>query len=408
MEGGASFLKRGIALLSAVLCVLCLSGCQPKKSASQEWDSRSLWVKNTSSDQGFYFMGENILRFFDPASRKTAVLCGKTGCSHSDDTCEAYLSTSDPLFFRGGKLYYIQFGDNGNELMRRDTDGRNLETVFAFFRNETEDGQSSWQFSDYKMSERYFYYLALKNDAPTESAEDNWSEYSLRRVDVEQGTEEELLRIETSSCSLVAANDRQLIFSQTEIDPSFSYENYDQEELKKLRESSYTKVYLWEEGTENPKLLVEGSRKELYGALAAADDSLLLLYYQDGASGQTLQRMNLQSGEMEELISFPEEVVSYSVLEDGCITMNFDEERRLFRYSGTEFEELSSDFLPEKENILDLEATPEGYVVNRITEKTEISPGVYQTKSVAYSFISKEDAAQGRKNYTDFYTETFE
>lgn len=405
MEGGASLLKRGIALLLAALCALCLSGCQPKKSASQEWDSRSLWVKNTSSDQGFYFMGENILRFFDPASRKAAVLCGKTGCSHSDDTCEAYLSTSDPLFFRGGKLYYIQFGNNGYELMRRDADGRNMETVFSFFQNEN---GSAWRLSDYKMSEYYFYYLLSEYKDISESNIGDPTEYSLRRVDVEQGTEEELLRIETSSCSLVAANDRQLIFSQTEVDPSFSYKNYDQEELKKLRESSYTKIFLWEEGTESPELLVEGSRKEFYGAISVVGNNLLLLYYQDSSPSQTLKRMDLNSGELEDLFPLPKEIISYSVLENGYLHMKYDDNQQLLLFNGENIEEISNKFLPSIENISSIEATKAGYVVNRITEKIETGPDSFQVKSTAYSFISKEDAAQGRKNYTDFYTETFE
>lgn len=398
-------MKRVISLLLATaLLSFCLSGCRQKGANSQTWDSRSMWIKNASSEQGFYFMGEERLHFFDPASKKTAALCDKTGCSHTDETCQAYFFTADPLFFRGDKLYYISFSENGYELMRRDADGRNVEKVFSFFQSETEDGQATWQFSDYKMSQRYFYYSALKEEDPTVEKEDNRAEYSVRRVDLEKKIEEELFRKKVNSCTLTAVNDFQVIFTELDVDPSFSFEDFDMEQF---RQSSYMKIFLWEEGQNAPQLLMEGSRNDLSAPVAAVGDSLFLLFYQEGSNAQVMKRINLRSGEIKD-VCYLEEVNGYSVLEENYLLVNNEHEKRLFRYSETEFQEIPNGFLPAQENILSVEATVGGFVVGRITEKVKTGADFYQSKAMAYSFISQEDAEQGKQNYTDFYTETFD
>lgn len=74
----------------------------------------------------------SFLHFTDIASGVTMPLCSKPECSHTDDTCNAYLASSGQVYglrIYDGKLYWLAYEDHYVQLMRMNFDGTGHEVV---------------------------------------------------------------------------------------------------------------------------------------------------------------------------------------------------------------------------------------------------------------------------------------
>ena len=113
----------------------------------------------TSTDQGFYsieFLDEGpFLTYIDFDSQKKIPLCASPNCTHSDETCGAFLEFGGYLCAWKGKLYAMSAGSPDYEiesqLIRMDLDGTNREVVF------TMEPSATWDIKDHYISDEALY-----------------------------------------------------------------------------------------------------------------------------------------------------------------------------------------------------------------------------------------------------------
>lgn len=138
---------RNLLILTIVLaCMLSLIGCSTDAVSEHTSTDGSGFQKETNVsnemrlntvckvDGGYYLQSDGLLYFMDTASGRMTTVCGKPECSHSDDTCNAWIN-SPFLSLYNGKLYYATSSSNtGNMLtlysMNKDgTEHTKIQTI---------------------------------------------------------------------------------------------------------------------------------------------------------------------------------------------------------------------------------------------------------------------------------------
>ena len=98
---------------------------------------------------GYYFIqttdGISKIAFFDETTQDAVAVCAKPECTHSDNTCNAYLCDmkqtgsalylTDTIYCYNGYLYLIQCEGGMGKLVRIHTDGSARETIADLFAN---------------------------------------------------------------------------------------------------------------------------------------------------------------------------------------------------------------------------------------------------------------------------------
>ena len=98
---------------------------------------------------GYYFIqttdGISKIAFFDETTQEAVAVCAKPECTHSDNTCNAYLFDmkqtgsalylTDTIYCYNGYLYLIQCEGGMGKLVRIHTDGSARETIADLFAN---------------------------------------------------------------------------------------------------------------------------------------------------------------------------------------------------------------------------------------------------------------------------------
>ena len=401
--------KNAAVLLTVFIACLLVSfaGCSQDTHAGtgdNPWVSTDIYsLQGTHSDKGYYYIqDESILCFFDEATRKNVILCSKTGCSHSDANCYAY-TTADPafLFFSNGKLYSIEVGKDGYQLIQRDEDGSNREVKRTLMEDAGEQNASA-SIADYKACEKYLYYLGriITQDNNGQSVETS----TLRRVSLDTFQEEELYNSGNKGCSIVSVNNGQVIFNefdapeQTADNEEYDPDTYRSEEF--LRKNTI-KIQMWDEKDCSVKTLLDSDRWETLGGISAYGNFMYYLDWDEEHKNNGLQQFNLQSGEISQIIGKEAPIGNFCPLDPEKLLLMDGSNFQWKLYEQKDFKEIGLPFLEEGDLIV--QGTKEGYIVLRILEETE--DGLI--KKQAYSYISKENAEQGVRNFTDFYIATY-
>lgn len=184
-----------LAYLCALLCCALLAGCtltrpgaQPQSSTAPAAQQSSLVafssLAQNISEAGYYnilYTGDAehtiyLLSLYDFSEMQHRVLCEKEGCTHTDETCDAYLQAST-LVARPGALYTIcprYFTDPADEsgladFVAMDENGQNRHTLSTISDN--------WTFTG--ADEQYLY---------------GFCEDAFGRISLSDGTETYLLR----------------------------------------------------------------------------------------------------------------------------------------------------------------------------------------------------------------------
>ena len=98
---------------------------------------------------GYYFIqttdGISKIAFFDETTQEAVAVCAKPECTHSDNTCNAYLCDmkqtgsalylTDTIYCYNGYLYLIQCEGGMGKLVRIHTDGSAREIIADLFAN---------------------------------------------------------------------------------------------------------------------------------------------------------------------------------------------------------------------------------------------------------------------------------
>lgn len=73
-----------------------------------------------STVDGCYKVAGGRVSFYDTAAGRSAILCAQPGCSHSDETCRAWLGTASIFTEYNGQIYATRSVDKGVQVIRKD------------------------------------------------------------------------------------------------------------------------------------------------------------------------------------------------------------------------------------------------------------------------------------------------
>lgn len=133
-------LKKIIALFSVLIIVFSFCSCSSNKIEVNLEQNSDTYVQTEDCqnyinafssfvkvDDGYYFISDTMLFFYDVKEKEAYPVCNKANCEHSDSNCSAYLS---PLqFYPGMSLYYY---DNALYLVGHEDDGPSRQQVYMY------------------------------------------------------------------------------------------------------------------------------------------------------------------------------------------------------------------------------------------------------------------------------------
>ena len=110
------------ALITCLMFVCVLSGCQANNENSQSNDTISLsssqqgklatgTVECLFTESGIIYTREDILYYFDADTQYSVALCSKGNCTHTDEECDAWIGYEKLLSVYNDRIYYIAHSD---------------------------------------------------------------------------------------------------------------------------------------------------------------------------------------------------------------------------------------------------------------------------------------------------------
>ncbi len=126
-------------LLAIIISTIALCGCVGGKSNSgktgQSGDITALSsvameaTNVTAIDEGVYYTDGGLLHFYDVNTGESVPVCNRAECTHSDETCTAYMPDVGTLLFTNRKGY-IFFTDN-SDIYKINYDGSERSKVYT-------------------------------------------------------------------------------------------------------------------------------------------------------------------------------------------------------------------------------------------------------------------------------------
>ena len=170
---------------------------------------------------GFYLPGQNILEYYDPETQTRTPLCSQSGCSHSDERCEAWLAEQCQGFVVYGGAWYINSVEDGSHAVLWKVDPQTHQRTKLVDLAPEKDQEYNY-FSYGRVSHGYAY-LSLEHQLLWD---EQWiQESSLVRVNLADGTVETLVE-DVPVTFLGAGEDRVLLAVETFAVPPLSKEEY--------------------------------------------------------------------------------------------------------------------------------------------------------------------------------------
>lgn len=100
----------------------------------------------TPTEDGYYYMQGDYLKFFDKSTEKSVFVCTQVTCGHEDEGCDAYFDlrsnrTEQGIWYYDDKLYYIGTGESRSDyaLWNMNLDGTDRAKVTDLFKAEGEN-----------------------------------------------------------------------------------------------------------------------------------------------------------------------------------------------------------------------------------------------------------------------------
>ena len=132
-------IKKLSYIIFILILVLSLVGCSNYKFTGNTNQSSETYIENedyqnylnlysnfAKTSDGYYFISDNRLYFFDKQSHNVTIVCNKINCKHNDDRCTAYFSNFS--FFPIQLSYY----NNALYLLGWETDGSNIHNNYIY------------------------------------------------------------------------------------------------------------------------------------------------------------------------------------------------------------------------------------------------------------------------------------
>ena len=195
----------GVLFAGIISFAMILGGCERSESIAEEGPVGGSETKSSflplenlvSCDQNFSQTGtedgayirrtlldwSEVLTFIDYEAKIGVPLCSQANCTHSDDTCTAWLPVGwNTQFVLNDKLYVIcSANGNSEELLEMDLNGQNRRQVLPLNSNEI------FSAAGVVGNEQYLFF-GVEETKP----ETGWPEYTIRRLDLKTGKLEKI------------------------------------------------------------------------------------------------------------------------------------------------------------------------------------------------------------------------
>lgn len=176
---------------------------------------------SSEDGEGFYVPDRQILYYYDPKSQTKVPLCSQNGCSHSNNSCEAWLATDPQGFVSYKDMWYVISVEDSTHAVLWKIDYLSHERT-KLCDITPQDNQENYYFSSGYLSHGYAY-LTLKHQLIW--CEQVVEESSLVRINLANGTLETLVE-GVPVTFLGASPDRVLLAVETFSVPPLSKEDY--------------------------------------------------------------------------------------------------------------------------------------------------------------------------------------
>lgn len=170
--------------MSVLFLFLFLSACYKDRSKvddiNYEYDSQICFYLNdiAMSENGYYYVKNGIIRFFDKRTKISLPLCSKINCNHDENNynCSANISNNcaySGLWYSNRKIYVVLFDTNSCYYYFESIslDGNRREKVCNMFRKnisaeDKKNGTLSWgnDIRQVAIHRGYGYYVTLFED----------------------------------------------------------------------------------------------------------------------------------------------------------------------------------------------------------------------------------------------------
>lgn len=391
------YYKKGLCVSMSVLFLL-LSACGPQPQQGGDpgdlgWEQKFTFsMSSDCTEEGYYYYKDRqYLSYFDFSSKQNVILCGKIGCEHKDKTCDAYVQSPVYLCCFSEALYIVEREDNAYQLTKRAKDGTNYETITNLMEEKIPADGGGIELSMFMASGDKLYFLGKTLD--TAWKQDSANQAFLYSADLKSGEQTLLYEVpKDRTCKLQAVNERQVIFYEVERNGLPPADDADDYEQKSFLESRHMQVKLLDTRNQSVKVLTEDNRYRMLGPAAVDQNHLYLIMWDESHQKHRLERLNMDTGERQEVLPALEEYKDVVVLDSGELMLLANE--KWSRYSLKDFKERRTDFLPPTGMIS--ESGKDGYIVDYFSE---------DSGKRTYSYITMKDANEGRQAYSVFYIE---
>ena len=277
-------------MVLALLLLIGLTGCGNDTPGFEVPDGDWTWAdtyNGTFSDQGYYYCYDAYLRYLDTASGLTTVLCTKTGCTHDQESCEAFFASS--YFMTGGvcfwedSLYYFDGSAFGINLYQCNAIGTDREKIGTLGQKYVEEQLRVTPY-EYVQVGHYWYYYALANgsvvDQETGTVTLEMVANYISRIDLRTGKEEILIEDRENTLDLCAVQENAVLYTTRGIPEADIRDPAYREQLKKLPVTLYcwdgasgeTGVVFKKDGGNFGKIHVAVGDKLYYGLSEEKED----------------------------------------------------------------------------------------------------------------------------------------
>lgn len=232
-------------LVCVISCSLVLTGCGDDTSKETTNKIGKFDKTRVITDKGVFYNNENgFLKFYDYNSHKSAFLCNKPDCNHTDDK-ECYAYTNDEIFgVYNDKIYIF---DMDFKLSVRNLDGSNSSKLMTYCKKYNSSSDSyALPFNCFAINNKlYVEYYAKVLDSKTGNEK---KKAILSCINLEDNTEKIISEKDNSQYGFISILDNYLYFvdySSNTKDGNITNEYKTDLILKKmnLKDNSISSIY---------------------------------------------------------------------------------------------------------------------------------------------------------------------
>lgn len=363
-------------LVCVISCSLVLTGCGDDTSKETTNKIGEFDKTQVITDKGVFFNNENgFLKFYDYNSHKSAFLCNKPDCNHTDEK-ECYAYTNDEIFgVYNDKIYIF---DMDFKLSVRNLDGSNSSKLMTYCKKYNSSSDSyALPFNCFAINNKlYVEYYAKVLDSKTGNEK---KKAILSCINLEDNTEKIISEKDNSQYGFISILDNYLYFvdySSNTKDGNITNEYKTDLILKKmnLKDNSISGIY-------KDKLIN-------FYFFNYFDDTIY--FYKNDDPANELYSMSLKNPKPKKT----EYVVTYKDKRGNIVHNCKDYKLKLEKNN-----KITSLPIKDEESFSDfvVDATKDGFLINSTKDNIKCKNGTVNEGE--YFYMTKDDFYNGKSNY---------